>query len=208
MNIQGLYAITDPGLIADERLLDVVAEVIAGGARVVQYRNKNADPPVRLQQARALQLLCKDHGVVFIVNDDPGLAVSAGADGVHVGRNDLQLSRARDIVGRERLVGVSCYNDLDRAMSAQTGGADYVAFGSFFASPTKPGADRVGIELLRRARRRLHVPIVAIGGITLENGGELIAAGADALAVIHAVFAAKNRQSAAARLAGLFTYRD
>ncbi len=208
MKVQGLYAITDPGLVPDDRLLDEVTAVIEGGARVIQYRNKAADRRTRLQQARSVRRVCNAHKALFIVNDEPELAVAVGADGVHVGRSDAAISVAREIVGPARVVGVSCYDSLDRAVSAQSGGADYVAFGSFFPSPSKPNATSVTVGLLRRARRKLTVPIVAIGGITQENGGMLIAAGADALAVIHAVFGAPDRRLAAAQLASLFTYRD
>lgn len=204
MTIRGLYVITDPELLPARRLMDAVAEVIAGGARLVQYRNKTADYSTRLQQARAIRRICRSHNVTFIVNDDAALAVELDADGVHVGEQDLALLDARRIVGPTRLVGVSCYNDLDRARRSWKQGADYVALGSFYSSTTKPNARRASQALLRRARQELPIPIVAIGGITLENGASLIKAGADALAVIHAVFGAADRRRAAEQLAKLF----
>jgi thiamine-phosphate pyrophosphorylase len=205
VSIRGLYVITDPELIPPDRLRDDVLDVIAGGARAVQYRNKTADYATRLRQARQIGQVCRDRNVTFIVNDDADLAVEIDADGVHVGEQDSTLPQARRIVGPKRLIGVSCYNDLDRARTASEQGADYVAFGSFYSSVTKPDARRVSRALLRRARQTLPIPIVAIGGITLENGASLLDAGADALAVIHAVFGATDRRAAAEQLANLFT---
>lgn len=204
MTIRGLYVITDPELIPAHRLIDDVVQVIAGGARIVQYRNKTADYPTRLPQAREIRQLCRHHHVTFIVNDDAELAAELDADGVHIGEQDLALPDARHIVGPKRLIGVSCYNDLARARSAWQRGADYVAFGSFYSSTTKPNARRASLALLHRARQELPLPIVAIGGITLDNAASLLQAGADALAVIHAVFGAPDRRSAAEQLAKLF----
>lgn len=204
MSIRGLYVITDPELIPADRLLNDVIEVIAGGARIVQYRNKSADYPTRRQQAREIREVCRDRNVTFIVNDDAELAVELDADGVHIGEQDLALPAARLVVGPTRLIGVSCYNDLTRARRSWERGADYVAFGSFYSSATKPNARRASLALLRRARQELPIPIIAIGGITLENGASLLQAGADALAVIRAVFAAADRRIAAEQLANLF----
>jgi thiamine-phosphate pyrophosphorylase len=204
MSIRGLYVITDPELIPAHRLLNDVVQVIAGGARIVQYRNKTADYPTRLQQAREIRQVCRDRKVTFIVNDDAELAVELDADGVHIGEQDLALPDARLVVGPTRLIGVSCYNDLNRARRSWERGADYVAFGSFYSSATKPNARRASLALLRRARQELPIPIIAIGGITLENGASLLQAGADALAVIRAVFAAADPRIAAEQLASLF----
>jgi thiamine-phosphate pyrophosphorylase len=200
----GLYAIADTALIADERLTAAVAAAIDGGARAIQYRDKTSDGPTRLRQAGALTDLCRTRGVPLVVNDDPELALAVGADGVHVGRGDRGLAEARRILGPERLVGVSCYNELDRALEAAREGADYVAFGSFFPSPTKPTAVHAGLDLLRAASAALDVPIVAIGGITADNAPLLIEAGADAVAVISAVFGQPDVRGAAARFARLF----
>ncbi len=204
MSVRGLYVITDPELIPAHRLLDDVVAVVAGGARTVQYRNKTADYRARLQQAREIRQICRDRNVTFIVNDDAELAVALDADGIHIGEQDSALPDARRIVGPTRLIGVSCYNDLNRARESWERGADYVAFGSFYSSATKPKARRASLALLRRARRELPIPIIAIGGITLENGASLLEAGADALAVIHAVFGAADRRIAAEQLAKLF----
>lgn len=208
MRIEGLYAITDPGLIADHELLDKVTAAIVGGARLIQYRHKHLAPAAALSQATRLAALCRQHSTLFIVNDDPVLAAQCDAHGVHIGRDDPDIQQARAIVGSQRLVGVSCYNELQRAQTAQAGGADYVAFGSFYASAVKPDAVTAGIELLRQARATLSVPIVAIGGINTDNGAALIDAGADALAVISAVFAANDVTAAAGSLAALFEQSD
>lgn len=204
--IRGLYAIADTGVIVGERLINAVEQAIAGGARLVQYRSKNGvrDDP---RLASVLATVCRRLGALYIVNDDPALAAAAGADGVHIGHDDPSIARAREQLGKERIIGVSCYNDLGRALAAETAGADYVAFGSFFPSSTKPRAVRADLDLLHAARMRLRLPVVAIGGITPENGARLIAAGADALAVITGVFAQPDVEAAARRYAQLFEHR-
>ncbi len=201
--ISGLYVITDPDLIAEEVLTEAVAAAIRGGARCVQYRAKGIPAPDRRRQAAALAALCRGHDTLFIVNDDTELACEVEADGVHIGRDDPDIDQARRRVGK-RLIGVSCYNELPRARAAAAAGADYVAFGSFFASRLKPEAVRAEPALLRTARAELAIPIVAIGGINAENGATLIEAGADALAVITAVLGQPDIEAAARRFAGLF----
>ena len=200
--IAGLYAIADTSQLAPARLLDAVAQAIDGGATVVQYRHKSAQP--NKQQAQELAQLCRRRAVPLIVNDDIELACSICAAGVHLGRDDSPLAQARQLLGSKVIVGISCYDQLERALSAVAEGADYVAFGSFYPSATKPTAQRASPELLHQARQRLDVPIVAIGGITPENGGSLIAAGADALAVIQGLFAEVDVRAAARRYAMLF----
>ncbi len=184
----GLYAITRPAPVGGQALSEEVAGAIAGGARWVQYRDKGEDQARRRQEAAALAQLCRRHQVPLIVNDDPRLAAEVGADGVHLGRDDSALRPARRLLGPSAIIGVSCYDRLDRARAAQSAGADYLAFGRFFASRSKPGAVPAGIELLRAARREFYLPLVAIGGITPENGRALVCAGADMLAVIHGIF--------------------
>jgi thiamine-phosphate pyrophosphorylase len=168
-------------------LVAKVDAAIAGGAQVVQYRNKTATPALRRKQAAMLARVCDDGGALFVVNDDVALAREVGAAGVHLGEDDGDVARARDIGGNAMLIGVSCYSDLSRAKRLVAEGADYVAFGSFHVSSTKPGARRAEPALLRRAKN-LGVPVVAIGGITAANGRALVQAGADALAVITDVF--------------------
>jgi thiamine-phosphate pyrophosphorylase len=196
----GLYVITD-GPRPD--LLDVVAQALAGGARLVQYRDKTTDGERRLAEALALQALCARHGVPMIVNDDVELARAAGADGVHLGEDDGDIVAARAALGQDAIIGVSCYDSLGRAQQLAAAGADYIAFGAFFPSPTKPDAERASPELLRQSAA-LGVPRVAIGGITPDNGASLIDAGADYLAVVSAVFGDPDVRGAAARFAHLF----
>lgn len=200
--LRGLYAITpdDPW----EDLADLVAKALIGGARLIQYRDKGQDWSRRLSQAQSLHALCQTAGALFIVNDDPSLAAASGADGVHLGRDDPDPAEARALLGSEAIIGVSCYNRLDLAHSAQAKGADYVAFGRFYPSGTKPSAIQASLDLLRQARRELPLPLVAIGGITPENAGPLIAAGADLLAVVNGIFAAPDVSAAARAFDHLF----
>jgi thiamine-phosphate pyrophosphorylase len=181
-----------------------VAAAISGGATLVQYRNKISAPGVLREQAAALRSLCAERGALLIVNDSVELARAVDADGVHIGKDDGEAALAREVLGAGKIVGISCYRSLDAARAAQAGGADYVAFGSFFPSTVKPSAVRAPLELLTEGRRVLQVPIVAIGGITAENGAALVAAGADALAVISAVFASPDVAAAARAFAPLF----
>jgi len=186
--LAGLYAVT-PDLVDTADLVARVEAAVTGGASAIQYRNKAADAALARAQAAALARVHAARGALFFVNDDPALAAAVGADGVHVGEDDGAVAAARAIVGPDRLVGVSCYNDFDRARAAVAAGADYVAFGSFYLSSVKPDALRAELSLLRDAPS-LGVPVVAIGGIDAGNAGDLFAAGADAVAVISAVFAA------------------
>jgi thiamine-phosphate pyrophosphorylase len=198
----GLYAITpmpgpdtpaEPG----RGLVELVGQAIAGGARLIQYRDKAGDPARYRAEATALARLCANTGVPLIINDDCELAAAVGAAGVHLGRDDGDPAAARERLGANAIIGVSCYDSLELAETAVRAGASYVAFGSFFTSTVKPGAVRPPIDLLRRARERIAVPLVAIGGITPQNAPLLIAAGADLLAVITGVFAAPDVAAAA-----------
>jgi thiamine-phosphate pyrophosphorylase len=184
---QGLYAITHDE--ADtSKLIDLVEAALNGGAVVVQYRNKAADAALRRVQAAALAGLCASHGVPLIVNDDVALALEIDAAGAHVGAADGGIAEARRLLGPGRLLGASCYNCFDLATAAVAAGASYIAFGSFFASSTKPAAVRAKPELIERAKRTFDVPVAAIGGITTGNAALLIAAGVDWLCVISALF--------------------
>lgn len=200
--LRGLYAITDGAPVP--ALLDAVEAAIRGGARLVQYREKSTDQARRERDARSLLQLCRDHGVALIVNDDVGLAAALGADGVHLGKDDGEVVAARVRLGPRAIIGVSCYDSLDRAVRAAHEGADYVAFGSFFASTSKPAAVRAPLSLLQDARTRLDIPLCAIGGITPANGGELVQAGAHMLAVIQGLFGAADVTAAARDYARLF----
>jgi thiamine-phosphate pyrophosphorylase len=203
VSLAGLYALT-PDLDDTELLLARVGAAITGGATAIQYRHKRADAVLRVEQARSLRQLCAANDVTFIVNDDAELALSVGAAGVHLGRDDISVAAARTRLGSGAIIGVSCYDSLDRAADAVRAGADYIAFGSFFPSTVKPDAVRAMPALLTAAKSRWNVPVVAIGGITAERAPALIAAGADALAVISAVFAAPDVGAAAREFAGCF----
>jgi thiamine-phosphate pyrophosphorylase len=198
----GLYALT-PDEPDTQVLVAKVSAAVAGGAAAVQYRNNPADPALRSAQAQALAGLCRAAGVPLVVNDDLDLALAVEAAGVHLGREDGDLAAARRRLGPGRLLGASCYDRLDLAERAVAAGADYVAFGSMFASPTKPAAVRAPLALLGAARR-LGRPVVAIGGITPDNAPAIIAAGADALAVITALFEAGDIAGRARALKDLF----
>ncbi|HEY0721775.1 MAG TPA: thiamine phosphate synthase [Gammaproteobacteria bacterium] len=201
---RGLYAITDSKLIAPDQLIEAVALAIQGGAMMIQYRNKAGDESQRQWEAQDLVNLCRPLGVPLIINDDVKLAQLVRAHGVHLGKEDPHIAEARAALGPNAIIGVSCYNELERAIAAEQAGADYVAFGSFFPSTTKPKAVRAEPALLREAKQRLKIPVVAIGGITAENGAPLIAAGADLLAVITDVFGQCDIRAAAERIAHLF----
>lgn len=194
--VNGLYAVT-PDETDTAELLHKVRLALLGGARIVQYRNKIAAVTLRQQQAKALRELTREFAVPLIVNDDAALAQQVAADGVHLGGTDGSVAEARALLGSGRLIGVSCYNRLALAHEAVSQGADYVAFGSFFASTVKPEAVVATLDLLRQARRELAVPLAAIGGIDAQNGAQLLEAGANALAVISAVFAAPDIRQAA-----------
>lgn len=202
--IAGLYVITPPSPLTIESLHQSAAAAIRGGARVLQYRDKSQDAGWRKQVAEGLVALCRAHNVRFIVNDDVALAAAVKADGVHVGQDDAAVAVARAQLGPQAIIGVSCYNSLERAAAAVSAGADYVAFGSVFPSPTKPQAVAAPLSLFAAARAFTDRPLVAIGGITAANAGAVRAAGADAVAVIDSVFGAKNIASAAADIAKQF----
>ena len=198
----GLYVITRDSVGQRSSLIDEVASAIRGGAVVVQYRAKQ--PRNRLAEAAALLALCREASVPLIINDDIQLAAAIGADGVHLGRHDASVEFARQRLGSGAILGVSCYDDLELAITGVDKGADYVAFGRFFPSLTKPDAPCARIQTLSGAKARLNVPIVAIGGITSANGGSLLAAGADFLAVIEGVFGADKPECAAREFRALW----
>ena len=199
----GLYAIT-PETADTAHLLTQVEAALAGGAAAVQYRDKSGDVARRHGQASELLELCQQFGVPLIINDDLRLADLCGADGVHLGRDDGSVAKARVILGPDKFVGASCYQSLELARAAQAEGANYVAFGSFYPSSTKPQAQRAELALLHAARSAIQVPIVAIGGITPTNAPALLDAGADSLAVLSALFNAPDVRGAAQTFNQLF----
>lgn len=201
--LRGLYGVT-PDDADSARLLSKVRHALDGGMRILQYRNKIADAALRLTQAGALRKLCSDVGATLIINDDLELALAVDADGLHLGGEDGSLAAARERLGPAKLLGASCYRALENAERAIAEGADHIAFGSFFVSAVKPGAVRSKPELLTQAKRTFGVPVVAIGGITLENAPMLINAGADSVAVITALFGAPDVTRAAREFNALF----
>jgi thiamine-phosphate pyrophosphorylase len=201
--IRGLYAVTPDQLMAEDTF-GKIRMAIAGGARVVQYRDKTATPATRLVHALALRAVVKKAGALFIVNDSIELAVATDADGVHLGKDDIDPQAARmRLPGK--LLGVSCYKDVARAIDAENCGADYVSFGAVFPSPTKPDAVHAPLALFHEAKRKLSIPVVAIGGITVANAGAVIAAGASAIAVISGLFDTDDIRARAADLSAHFT---
>lgn len=191
MSLRGLYAITDSALLADGKLLPYVEAALAGGAGLVQYRDKSADSGRRLEEAGQLTTLCEQYAAQLLINDDLELASRLNV-GVHLGRDDGSLREARQQLGPHALVGATCHASLEYAEQAVAAGASYIAFGRFFQSATKPGAPTASIRLLQEARSRFAVPVVAIGGITLNNAQPLYDAGADLLAVVHGLFGAES----------------
>jgi len=206
-HLYGLYAITPCDAhqpLSTSQLTSIVEHAIQGGARIVQFREKNQSLEHKLQQAGALKILCQQYDVYFIINDDVDLASAVQADGVHLGRGDMSLSHARQVLGENAIIGISCYNQLQLARLAQQRGADYVAFGRFFPSLTKPEAQSVDIGLLQQARSELAIPIACIGGINADNAKLLISAGADMVAVINSVFGVPDVAKAARQISQLF----
>lgn len=201
--VSGLYAVT-PELTDSFALIGKVDAALRGGARVIQYRSKAIAESLRRTQAGELARLCRNWNALFIVNDSVALAREVDADGVHLGKDDGGVLAARSMLGPGKLIGVSCYNEIGRAREAQSQGADYVAFGSFFSSSTKPHAIQTGTELLQIAALEIALPVVAIGGINENNAAALIAAGADAVAVVSALFDAIDVEAQARRFARLF----
>ena len=201
--VSGLYAVT-PELADSAALLGKVDAALRGGARVIQYRNKSVEESLCRAQAGGIARLCRIWNALFIVNDSVELAREIDADGVHLGKDDGDIVAARAMLGPGKLIGVSCYNEIGRARAAVSQGADYVAFGSFFPSATKPKALRAGTELLQVATSEIALPVVAIGGITVDNAAGPIAAGADAVAVVRSLFDANDVEAQARRFTRLF----
>ena len=203
LKISGLYAIT-PDLNHTNDLLNKTRQVLEGGVKLVQYRNKSANESLRREQAKLLLSLCREYNALLIINDHLEIAIEIDADGVHVGKNDVSVSTAKNQLGQNKIVGTSCYNQLDLAMQAQKDGADYIAFGAFFSSLTKPNAVSVSISLVNQAQKALSIPIVGIGGIQLTNARTVIQSGCAAIAVCHDLFQAENIKATAEHYVQLF----
>jgi thiamine-phosphate pyrophosphorylase len=202
MLIQGLYAVT-PDIENTDLLLEKVTSVLQGGANILQYRNKQADARLQKDQASALLPICRQYQVPLIINDDVALCQSLDADGVHLGGTDGDIAATRQLLGAHKIIGASCYNRLDLAEQAAAQGASYIAFGACFSSSTKPQAPVASLDLFTQAKP-LGLPMVAIGGITLENARLAIQSGADALAVINALFASSDVTATASKFKQLF----
>lgn len=203
LKVRGLYAIT-PDELNTTVLLAKVEAALQGGINLLQYRNKLASHLLKTQQARTLLPLCRQYGVPLIINDSVKLCLTLDADGVHIGVDDGNLAEIRARIGADKILGASCYNRFDLALSAQQAGVDYVAFGACFASNTKPNAPVASLDLFKQAHVQLHIPSVAIGGITLNNAPLVIQAGAQAIAVINNLFNAPDIQLQANRLSAIF----
>lgn len=200
--MRGLYAITDTTLLAG-RMLQAVEAALRGGAVMVQYRDKSTDTARRLEEALALRLLCRRYQVPLLINDDVELCLATGADGVHLGQQDSSLRFARERLGSQAIIGVTCHDSLTLAESAIASGASYIAFGAIYTSATKPGATQASLTTLSSARR-FGCPVVAIGGISADNAAPVIAAGADCVAVISDLWEAADITARAQAISRLF----
>lgn len=204
VQLSGLYAITDEALTPKATMPAQVAAALKGGARIIQLRDKTSPKAALIELATKLKALCEAHEALFVINDRIDLARAIQAHGVHLGEDDGGIQEAREMLGSDAIVGISCYGDLARAQAMQAAGADYVAFGSFFSSPTKPHSAVVSPSVLQEGQKRLQVPLCAIGGITAENAPPLIEAGADMLAVISDLWRAPDIVSRAHTYQRLF----
>ena len=187
----GIYLISDYKNLAIDDLLDKTEKILDAGISLFQFRDKNSKYEIKKSTALKLQTLCKKYNTLFIINDDVVLAKEISADGVHLGRDDMDIDMARKILG-DKIIGFSCYNNLEDAITAEIMGADYIALGSFFNSPTKPEARMIAIDLLPIAKSKLNIPVVAIGGITPENGKQLVDNKVDFLAIISGIYASTD----------------
>lgn len=203
LNRSGIYAITDCENITPDELLRKTDIILKAGIALFQYRNKTEDKERKLGLALELQTLCQHYKTPFIVNDDLNLAKEIDADGIHLGQHDTNIDTARKILGN-KIIGISCYNDFNRAILAERSGADYIAFGSFFPSTTKPEAAKADIELIIKSKEKFNIPVVAIGGITPENGKQLIDAQVDFLAIISGIYSPTDTIEATLAYKNLF----
>ena len=186
------------------QLITKVEQALSAGVRWIQYRDKSNDKRKRLAEASALMELCSDHNALLFINDDVGLAQALGAPGLHLGQNDTPVAVARERLGDKVVIGATCHASLDLAQQAYDAGASYLAFGRLFSSHTKPNAENAPLSILTEAKRRFQLPIVAIGGITINNAAQVYAAGADSLALCHHLFSVDDVQSRVQTLRSLF----
>ena len=201
MQFKGLYIVT-PNWEDTEQLLQVTEQILRTRITLLQYRNKEAGASLRDQQARKLLSLCKDYQCPLMINDHAQLCADIGADGVHIGAHDASVASVRQLIGQDKIIGVSCYGDLNRIADAE--GANYIAFGGFYPSIVKKYPVTTALNIFQQAKAVSKLPTVAIGGINQNNAAPLIAAGADMIAVITAVYQAENPQHSAQQLIDLF----
>ena len=202
--LKGLYAITDENLIAEEAFSEAIESALLGGARIIQYRDKSANQKKRLHQATVLRALCTQYQATCIINDDIDLAKTVNADGIHLGKDDTELSYARQVLGNDAIIGISCYNDIELALAAEKNSADYIAFGTMFSSTTKPDAVIATPAIISLAKQKVNIPVCAIGGITEDNIQQLIRHHTDMAAVISSLFAASDIENTANTLSQHF----
>jgi thiamine-phosphate pyrophosphorylase len=202
--LRGLYVITDTKLIPRQRFVEIVEAAVRGGATMVQLREKETPQEEVIRLGRTLLTVTRRYGALLIINDHPAVAKAVGADGVHVGREDPPVTEARVLLGPNAIIGASCYGDVTRAVAAEQEGADYVAFGTPFPSPTKTKRTDISLGIFREVKQRITAPVFAIGGITIDNARQVIDAGADGIAIVSGVFAADDVEAAARALAQLF----
>ena len=202
--LRGLYAITDTALIPRDRFADTIEAAVRSGATMVQLREKDIPTEEVARLGKQALAVTRKYGALLIVNDHPSVALEIGADGVHVGEDDPPVAEPRQMLGPDVIIGASCYGDLDKAIEAERDGADYVAFGTPFPSPTKVKRTDISLDIFQLAKRHVNIPIFAIGGITIDNATQIIQAGADGIAVVSGVFGAENISAAAQALVQLF----
>ena len=202
--LKGLYAITDQQLIPEQAFSRNIELALQGGTKIIQYRDKSDNVKKRFRQASELCSLCKQYQATSIINDDIALAKAVNADGVHLGKNDGSIAKARKILGNDAIIGISCYNDLNLAITAEQQSASYVAFGAIFLSPTKPEAVTARSGIIADAKQQLLIPVCAIGGITEKNMALLIQQGTDMAAVISSLFSSNDIKKSATILSKHF----
>ena len=202
LSLNGLYVITDEYLTPDETVHSYVEDALKAGASIVQYRNKTKSDEEVEEVCRTLQGLCRRYQVPFIIDDRPHLAAKIGADGLHIGKNDMPIEEARKIFPKG-IIGVSCYGSIKKAKEAQKEGADYVAFGSFFASPTKPHSGIISMNVLHKAKEAIDIPVCAIGGISQTNIGEIAATKTDMISVVSAAFKGNTQENVSNLIKGM-----
>lgn len=202
--IHGLYGITHHHELSQKKLADDVEAAFKGGMQLLQYRDKHSSPEENLQRASLLLEICRRYQKPLIINDDPALCKKIGAQGVHLGQGDASLAEAREILGTESIIGITCHSSALLAQSAQQQGADYIALGRFFPSQTKSEAPLASLECIAEVKQLCSLPLVAIGGISLDNANSLIDAQIDAIAVIHGLFSAENIETRAQEFSRFF----